>query len=84
MPQIEDVQAITLMAAYSENGFVLIALALRFAMEIGLPGAVEHVVTGTATAEEERELYRKARVWHCVCNIELLSVTCSARDIVPR
>jgi len=36
-PAPEDIQAITLMAAYSDNGFVQIALALRFALQLDLP-----------------------------------------------
>ena len=76
-PCIEDVQAITLVAAYSENGFVLIALALRFAMQLALPQAVDQLIvkgrerSGTVDADE-RELYRLCRVWHGICNLELL------------
>jgi hypothetical protein len=78
-PSVEDVQAITLMAAYSENGLVLIALALRFAMQLGLSRAVDQlIVKSTGIPEdvddEERDLYRLSRVWHGICNIELLYV----------
>ena len=77
VPSLEDVQAITLMAAYSENGLVLIALALRFAMQLGLPRAVDQLVArghgrSRVVDAEERELYRLSRVWHGICNLELL------------
>lgn len=76
VPSLEDVQAITLMAAYSENGFVLIALALRFAMQLDLPRAVDQLISrrggSNADNEEEQELYRRSRIWHCICNLELL------------
>lgn len=77
VPTLEDVQAVTLMAAYSENGFVLIALALRFAIQLGLPNAIDRLITGYpnrsgSTGPDEQESYRLARVWHGVCNLELL------------
>lgn len=76
-PSVEDVQAITLMAAYSENGFVLIALALRFAMQLGLPHVVDRLVIkgrvqGVPVNSEDKELYRLSRIWHGLCNLELL------------
>lgn len=70
------------MAAYSENGFVLIALALRFAIQLGLPRAIDelisrgHARTG-AVDEEEKEVYRFTRIWHGICNLELLCVKCA-------
>jgi hypothetical protein len=78
-PTLEDVQAITLMAAYSENGFVLIALALRFAIQLGLPRAVDQLITrctdrSRSLGLDEQELYRFSRIWHGVCNFELLYV----------
>lgn len=76
-PSLEDIQAITLMAAYSENGFVMIALALRFAVQLGLPSAVDQLVARCTNRSrpvdsEEQELYRLSRVWHGICNLELL------------
>lgn len=76
-PTLEDVQAVTLMAAYSENGLLLIALALRFAIQLGLPGAVDQLIMrcpdrSRSIGPDEQELYRLARVWHGVCNLELL------------
>ncbi|XPS80521.1 hypothetical protein M3J09_012474 [Ascochyta lentis] len=74
-PCLEDVQAITLMAAYSENGYMLIALALRFAIQLGLHKAVDQLISGTYDQEfvsaDESELYRLQRVWHGICNLEL-------------
>jgi len=77
LPTIEDIQAITLMAAYSENGAVLIALALRFAIQLGMPTIVDQLVARSTNRSnpsgvEERELYRLSRLWHGVCNLELL------------
>jgi hypothetical protein len=77
VPTLEDVQAITLMAAYSENGFVLIALALRFAIQVGLPNAVDKLIVrcmdrSRTMGQDEKELYRLSRMWHGVCNLELL------------
>jgi hypothetical protein len=77
MPSIEDIQAITLVAAYSENGFFLIATALRFAIQLDLPRVVDQLIakgqirTG-AVSSDEQELYRLSRVWHGICNLELL------------
>ncbi|KAF2650537.1 C6 zinc finger domain-containing protein [Lophiostoma macrostomum CBS 122681] len=75
-PSLEDVQAIALMAAYSENGFVLIALAMRFAIQLGLSAAVDRLMAKSAVRNgsislEEQELYRLARVWHGIVNLEL-------------
>lgn len=81
VPSLEDVQAITLMAAYSENGFVLIALALRFAIHLGLPGAIDELIARShgrsgVIDSQEQELYRLTRIWHGICNLELLYVAC--------
>ncbi|KAJ4291905.1 hypothetical protein N0V90_009802 [Kalmusia sp. IMI 367209] len=70
------VQAIAVMAGYSENGMLLIALALRFAIQLRLEDAVEQLIVKvssrtTPVSEEEKYLYRLARVWHGVCNLEL-------------
>jgi hypothetical protein len=75
-PTLEDIQAIALMAAYSENGFILIALALRFSIQLGIPSAVDQLITRcidrTRTiSREEQDWYRMSRVWHGVCNLEL-------------
>jgi hypothetical protein len=66
-----------LVAAYSENGFVLIAIALRFAMQLGLPHALDRLIAkghtrSKAVTAEEQQLYRLCRVWHGICNLELL------------
>ena len=76
-PSVEMVQAITVMASYSENGLILIALALRFALQLGLPDAVDQLMANTSKCAEnvtmdEKELYRLARIWHGICNLELL------------
>jgi hypothetical protein len=76
-PSIEEVQSITLMAAYSENGYVLVALALRFAAQLGLPNTVDELIAKTSSASgnmtvENNELYRLSRVWLGICNLELL------------
>ncbi|KAF1925636.1 C6 zinc finger domain-containing protein [Didymella exigua CBS 183.55] len=74
-PNLESVQAITLMAAYSENGYMLIALALRFATKLGLHKATDQLLAlhhnRDLPGTEERELYRLQRVWHGICNLEL-------------
>ncbi|KAF2118088.1 hypothetical protein BDV96DRAFT_569214 [Lophiotrema nucula] len=75
-PSLEDIQAITIMASYSENGFILLAIALRFAMNLGLSNAVEELLSrmsrrSSDTDANERELYRIARVWYGICNLEL-------------
>ena len=75
-PSLEAVQAITLMAAYSENGYMLIALALRFATQLGLHTATDQLLAMHHNQDlpgtEERGLYRLQRVWHGICNLELL------------
>lgn len=74
-PPLEAVQAIALMAAYSENGYMLIALALRFATQLGLHKATDQLLAmhqhREQPTDEERELYRLQRVWHGICNLDL-------------
>lgn len=65
------------MASYSENGFILVAIALRFAQTLGISNAVDQLMSKipsrlNGVGLEERELYRIARVWHGICNLELL------------
>jgi hypothetical protein len=65
------------MAAYSDNGFIMIALALRFAIQLGLPDAVDRLMArGSSRTRsvdaDEQELYRLSRIWHGICNLELL------------
>ncbi|OAG04246.1 uncharacterized protein CC84DRAFT_1249991 [Paraphaeosphaeria sporulosa] len=76
IPSLEMIQAITVMAGYTENGMLLVALALRFAMQLRLEDAVEQLMDKISTrmapiSDEEKQLYRLARVWHGVCNFEL-------------
>ncbi|KAF2194414.1 hypothetical protein K469DRAFT_650191 [Zopfia rhizophila CBS 207.26] len=75
-PCIETIQALAVMASYSENGSVLIAVSLRLALELGLPKAVERLTARMPTSaegvtDEEKESYRLTRVWYCICNLEL-------------
>ncbi|KAJ4985515.1 hypothetical protein SVAN01_08986 [Stagonosporopsis vannaccii] len=74
-PNVEAVQAIALMAAYSENGHMLIAMALRFAIQLGLQKATDQLLAlphnEGLTSLEQSELYRLQRVWHGICNLEL-------------
>lgn len=70
------VQAITVMAGYSENGMLLVALALRFAIQLQLEDCVDQLMVKISTRigpmdDEEKQLYRLVRVWHGVCNLEL-------------
>jgi len=77
-PTLRDVQAITLMAAYSENSFILIALALRFALQLELHHAADRLIANRhaeTVKTDEQELYRLSRTWHCICNLELLYVS---------
>jgi hypothetical protein len=65
------------MAAYSDNGYVLVALALRFAAQLGLPDTVDKLLAKTSSASgtiiaADDELYRLARIWLGICNLELL------------
>ncbi|EMD85681.1 hypothetical protein COCC4DRAFT_180743 [Bipolaris maydis ATCC 48331] len=76
IPSIEDIQAIALVAAYSENAFFLIATALRFAIQLDLPRVVDQLIAKSqirsgAVNSDEQELYRLSRVWHGICNLEL-------------
>lgn len=75
-PNVEAVQAIALMAAYSENGHVLVALALRFAMQLDLQKVTDKLLALShddgRSETEQSELYRLQRVWHGICNLELL------------
>lgn len=70
------VQAIAVMAGYSENGQLLVALALRFAMQLRLEDTIDQLMVkisarATPISEEEKHLYRLTRVWHGICNLEL-------------
>jgi hypothetical protein len=95
LPSLEDVQAITLMAVYAENGFVLIALALRFAIQLAFPAAVDQLIARCSDRSRimeptEQELYRVSRLWHGVCNFELFfsldggKVPGMTRQVSPR
>jgi hypothetical protein len=75
-PSLEIVQAITVMAGYSENGMLLVALALRFAMQLQLEDSIDQLMINMSqrmgpVTQEEKHHYRLARVWHGVCNLEL-------------
>lgn len=75
-PTVEDIQAVTLVAAYSDNAFVFIALALRLAHQLHLQHAVDRLIArqcgrSSTTSPEDQELYRYSRVWHGICNLEL-------------
>ncbi|KAL5114561.1 hypothetical protein ACEQ8H_007530 [Pleosporales sp. CAS-2024a] len=76
VPTLEEIQAVTLMAAYSDSGSVLIALALRFAIQLGIPSAVDKLIAKCTNRSrtitlEEQELYRYSRIWHGLCNLEV-------------
>lgn len=76
-PSLEEVQAVTLMAAYSENGYMLVAIALRFATQLELQHTVDKLLARTPATHstmgaDDHELYRLARVWLGICNLELL------------
>lgn len=76
-PSLEEVQAVTLMAAYSENGYMLVAIALRFATQLGLQNMVDKLLARTSATHssieaDDHETYRLARVWLGICNLELL------------
>lgn len=67
------------MAAYSDNGFVLIALAMRFAIQLGLPNTIDQLMAYVSDrtrviSAEEQTLYRLSRIWLGICNFELLYV----------
>jgi hypothetical protein len=76
-PTVEDIQAIALIAAYSENAFVFVAMALRFAIQLGLPLVVDQLIAKSharsgVVSSDEQDLYRLSRVWLGICNLELL------------
>ena len=55
---------------------LLVALALRFAMQLRLEDTIDQLMTRISQrmgpiGEDEEHLYRLARVWHGVCNLEL-------------
>lgn len=55
---------------------MFIALAIRFALQFGLPDAVQRLTANLPSnkevGDEEKQLYRLARVWFGICNLELL------------
>lgn len=77
---VESVQALIVVASYSENGWLLASLALRLAMQLSLPSAMDSLLVkmsarnkGTGEPpvdEEERRLYRAVRVWWGAFNLE--------------
>ncbi|ORY10193.1 hypothetical protein BCR34DRAFT_588795 [Clohesyomyces aquaticus] len=76
--QLETIQAIAVMASYSENGSTLIAIALRFALELGILDAADRLFAEMSKRERssnvsvrEKELYRITRVWYGICNLEM-------------
>jgi hypothetical protein len=78
---LETIQALLVVASYSENGWVLSNLALRLAMQMSLPTALDNLMTNisarnrtnanlSAITEEEKALFRMARVWWGAFNLE--------------
>ena len=75
-PSLEMIQAIAIMAGYSDNGMVLISLAIRLAKEIQLHETMvlfmtPKVTNAEAVTELQKHQYRLMRVWLGICNLEL-------------
>lgn len=77
---LESVQALIVVASYSENGWLLASLALRLAMQLSLPSAMDNLVaiissrnrrtSESSVDDEERRLFRAVRVWWGTFNLE--------------
>lgn len=77
---IETVQALLVMASYSDNGWLNTSIALGLALELELPEAVEQLMARTIGAsieryakgvdEEEKRLFRLTRTWYGVLNLD--------------
>lgn len=79
---LESIQALIVAASYSEHGWLLSSLALRLAMQLSLPTAVDGLLTNVSgrnktmgdqivvSDEEEQNLFRAARIWWGAFNLE--------------
>ncbi|OCL09622.1 hypothetical protein AOQ84DRAFT_403939 [Glonium stellatum] len=76
---LEAIQALTIIASYSENGWILASLALRLALQTNMLTAVDNLMTKIAErnrrenlviGDEERRLFRMARIWYGAFNLE--------------
>lgn len=66
---IEHVQALLTLASYSDSGAILCDVALRSAVNIGMPASLDRLFASVvdrsahANGHDESALYRSARVW---------------------
>jgi len=70
---LEVIQALLIDACYSEKGWLMTSLALRMALEIGLPDAYTELCARTLDRDQcmdDAILFRKARVWFGVFVVE--------------
>lgn len=74
---METVQALLVMASYSDNGWLITSMALRLALELDLPGAVGQLNgrrmgadPANGVDEEEKRLFRLTRTWYGVLNLD--------------
>lgn len=75
VPRLEDVQAMTLLAAFSERNWFAIGHAMQMALALGLPNALPQLLQNhhTATPQNRRQdklLARHARTWLTVLHID--------------
>lgn len=74
---IEDIQAILIIASYSESGGILCDIAIRASVRVGLPSQLE-VSLGSLAEREPTATYdpsvalRAARAWCCTFNLDMI------------
>ncbi|KAK4635868.1 hypothetical protein CLAFUW4_02289 [Fulvia fulva] len=71
MPRMEDIQALLVIASFSESGAVLSDVALKAAVNAGLPDRLDDLFAMTIANNQDRAgdiamLFRQARVWFAV------------------
>lgn len=76
VPQLEDVQAMAILAAFSERTWFAIGHATQMALDLGLQHALPQLVkrinsNDHKTRKEDRILVAHARTWLTVLHIEL-------------
>ncbi|KAH8918398.1 hypothetical protein BT69DRAFT_1353910 [Atractiella rhizophila] len=82
--RIEAVQAVTILAAWSDKGYLASGLASRMALEMGLNRALEKLEDGSKerTEAEGRDLVVSARTWLSVYYLDYVMSVGNGRPVL--
>lgn len=87
---LEAIQVLLVHACYSDNGWLLVPTAIRIAVELDLPNSVEDLLVKVMNRkrsglescdDEEASLFRMARIWCALFNLEQMCVVDPSSNI---